>query len=518
MSGLLAQRYAVERRRGAGPVGAVYRAIDQWTGQTVAVKVLHPQAAGNARLRAAFSARIAGASSALLPVFDSGEADGRLYRVTPYVEGPNLAEWLAARREPPGKEHLAALVSQIAATMDGSVHGNLKPTNILLERGGRVCLSDVGLPATPGPYTAPEVAAGGAPTPQADVYSLAIILRAIARGDLPPGVQKALSHAAQPDPQRRYPTLSAFAAAWQAALKGQPVPSPARPVTAPDSGRLLVSAAIFAAVVVFVLVLGAILLLASSGGVPVTGSQLQAATATATSLNVLLPTPTPYQRPTMPPTWTPIPVEVATKTPAPTATLAPTLFPTFSPAQLALTYWEGDGYDYTMWDAQLAENAYGRFDLFPINVWMGGYNGVVPTEEQEWALQNALDQINQVVPITRVQQRLFAHLTIWLMNNADFRANAACGADHDYAAACALPTYTEAGILLVTIWLDAADGCFTETLLHEMTHGLGIVVHSPYPEDIMYYAQTCDKTNYTERDLATLRLLYSAPAFHPAVD
>ncbi len=517
MSGLLARRYVVERRRGAGPVGAVYRAIDQQTGQAVAVKVLHPQAAGNARLRAAFSARTVGGASALLPVIDGGEADGRLYRVTPYVEGPNLAEWLASRREPPGKEHLAALVNQIAAALDGRVHGNLKPTNILLERGGRVCLSDAGLPAAPGPYTAPEVAAGEVPTPQADVYSLAIMLRQIAR-DLPPGVQKALSYAVQPDPQRRYPTLSVFATAWQAALKDQPVPSPVRPVTASGNGKLLVPAAIFAAVVVLVLALGAILLLGSSGGAPVASSQLQAAAATATPLSILIPTPTPYQRPTMPPTWTPVPIEVATKTPAPTTTLAPTLFPTFSPAQLALTYWEGDGYDYTMWDAQLAENTYGRFDFFPINVWMGGYNGVVPTEEQEWAFQNALDQINQVVPITRVQGRMFAHLTIWLMSDADFRANAACGAEHDYAAACTLPTYTEAGILLVTIWLDAADGCFAETLLHEMTHGLGIVVHSPYPEDIMYYAQTCDKTRYTERDLATLRLLYSAPAFHPASD
>jgi hypothetical protein len=171
-------------------------------------------------------------------------------------------------------------------------------------------------------------------------------------------------------------------------------------------GNRSAPALIFAAAVVFVVLLGAILLLASNGAGPAAGGQLQAAAATATSLSAFLPSPTLYQRPTMPATWTPAPVEVATKTPAPTDTPRPTLFPTFSPEQLNATYWDGDGYDYTMWDAQFSDGGYGRFDLFPINVWIGGYNGVEVTAAHEVAFQNALNGIGKVAPITRVEERI----------------------------------------------------------------------------------------------------------------
>jgi serine/threonine protein kinase len=163
MSGCLrsdTRRAAARRADGHG-----LPAVDQQTGQAVTVKVLHPQAAANARMRAAFTARTPPASPALLSTLDGGEANGRLYRITPYVEGPNLGEWLATRQGPPGKEHLGALVSQVAAALAGSVHGNLKPANLLLEIGGRVRLSDAGLPSLPGPYTAPEIAAGRFPRP-----------------------------------------------------------------------------------------------------------------------------------------------------------------------------------------------------------------------------------------------------------------------------------------------------------------------------------------------------------------
>ena len=229
----------------------------------------------------------------------------------------------------------------------------------------------------------------------------------------------------------------------------------------------------------------------------------------------------PAGRPTLPPTWTvtDTPIPSLTPTIAPTGTILPseeaeiTPFPTLSPALLANTYWEGDG-TLSMWDLQFPDGSFPRFTVFPVNFWVGTFGDITMYGMHEEAIQNAIEQINQVVPIQRVQNRAFAHITLWLMSDTEFDEHASCD-DIDLTVGCTAPTYTDVGIMLVVVWLRVNDDCFAETLLHELTHALGIGVHSPYPEDIMYFQQTCGEPRYSARDLATLRALYSAPAYNP---
>ncbi len=225
-------------------------------------------------------------------------------------------------------------------------------------------------------------------------------------------------------------------------------------------------------------------------------------------------TPTPMTRATLPPTWTITPTREPSATPTPSATsLAATRPPTLSPEQLAQTYWEGDGSG-SMWDYQFDDGSYMRFSVLPVNIWVGPYGGTTLTQAHETAIQEALAQVAQVVPVQRVTNRGFAHLTIWLMNDTEFERNARCSDIH-LAVGCAMPIFTDVGILLNTIWLRVTDQHFATTLLHEVTHGLGVLVHSPHSTDLMYAYQTGQPPRYTARDLNTLRALYSAPAFAP---
>lgn len=244
-----------------------------------------------------------------------------------------------------------------------------------------------------------------------------------------------------------------------------------------------------------------------------TSATSQAPTATSPPAN---------QRATLPPTWTPQPTQVRTATPTAisilphaTASGEPTHSPqiTLDPVLLQNTYWEGDGEE-SMWDNVMADGTIARFNIFPINLYVRSYNGWEITPEQEAAIQSAITEMNRVVPVVEVQHAVFAHITLWLMTDADFRDHAACGAYHDTVAACAVPAYAGAGLMHSTVWMDAEDPCFEETVLHELTHALGIKVHSPEEADILYYRQTCGPGRYTDRDINTLRALYNAPAYH----
>lgn len=234
------------------------------------------------------------------------------------------------------------------------------------------------------------------------------------------------------------------------------------------------------------------------------------------------PTAAVVTRPTLPPTWTVTPTIQASPTAMITAlALAPaaddgppaTALPPLNRQQLANTYWTGDG-DGSMWDHQFEDGTFGRFAIQPVNVWVGAYGNVALTDVHEAGIQNALAQIAQVVPIQRVESRVFAHMTVWLMDDREFAEHAACGSI-DMSIGCTVPIFTEAGIMLNTIWLRVTEDRFDTLLLHELTHGLGILVHSPDPQDIMYAYDEGQPARYTARDLDTLRALYNAPAFNP---
>jgi serine/threonine-protein kinase len=133
-------RYRIETMVGSGGTGTVYRADDVETGATVALKVLHPEAAENPILvrRAWREARAAMAVDhpGIVHILDTFEHDGAPVLVMEYIAGESLEEMLERRVLLPLGE-LAPIMLQVASSLGtahslGIVHRDLKPENILL--------------------------------------------------------------------------------------------------------------------------------------------------------------------------------------------------------------------------------------------------------------------------------------------------------------------------------------------------------------------------------------------------
>ncbi|MFI0784794.1 serine/threonine-protein kinase [Streptomyces lydicus] len=209
---LIGGRYRLGIRLGRGGTGTVWRATDELLDRQVAVKELHldeEAAAPEARVqreRAMREARtVAGIKHPhVIVVHDVVEQDGRPWIVMELVEGSSLADRLhsggpVAPREA-ARIGVALLGALRAAHTRGVLHRDLKPANVLLESGtGRVVLTDFGIAQVPGAttltdaggfvgspeYTAPERMAGRATGPEADLWSLGVLLCAALHGESP---------------------------------------------------------------------------------------------------------------------------------------------------------------------------------------------------------------------------------------------------------------------------------------------------------------------------------------------
>ena len=194
--------YRVEALRDRGGMSVVYRARDERLARDVALKLIAPELATDARFRASFlhESQIAASldHANIVPVYAAGEVDGLLYLAMRYVDGSDLRELLRreGRLEP---QRALALVAQIAGALDVAhehalVHRDVKPANILVDfrrDGEHAYLADFGLamldvPASQSPlpgarvgtlaYVAPEQIRGEPVDRRADVYSLACLL------------------------------------------------------------------------------------------------------------------------------------------------------------------------------------------------------------------------------------------------------------------------------------------------------------------------------------------------------
>ncbi|MEO6444879.1 MAG: protein kinase [Gemmatimonadaceae bacterium] len=264
--GALSSRYTLEGRIGRGGMATVYLATDTRHGRKVAIKVLHREVATALSTQRFLReiAIVAGLTHPnILPLHDSGEADGLPYFVMPYVAGKTLRDWLDERGALPVVEAVQ-IATEVAVALDyahrqGIVHRDIKPANILLVAGHSV-ISDFGIAralsgsddALTGPteqgfvgtpaYMSPEqrrpsITIDG----RSDIYSLGLVLyemlvgarpdRALSgelrsslsesraklsREPVPRHIERAVVRALAPEPAARFKSADDFMAAINA--------------------------------------------------------------------------------------------------------------------------------------------------------------------------------------------------------------------------------------------------------------------------------------------------------------
>lgn len=262
--------FRLVREIGRGGMAIVYEAEQESLGRRVALKVLPAGAALDERLAIRFlrEARTVARLShpGIVPVYGTGRARGVLFFAMELIEGESLAERID--RGPFPFRDAARVASSVAHALEhahqaGLVHRDVKPENVLLGVDGRARLTDFGLVhdaqgarltrshyvlGTPA-YLAPEQARGGAVDPRSDVYGAGAVLYAMLAGrppfagevaaavlgrvmqgpptplaklspDVPPKLVDLCERAMAREPERRFASAGAFAAALDRFLAG----------------------------------------------------------------------------------------------------------------------------------------------------------------------------------------------------------------------------------------------------------------------------------------------------------
>src|SRR5262245_61397991 len=193
--------YRIESLLGWGGMSVVYVAEDLRLKRKVALKLLAAELAEDDSFRDRFLQESELAASIdhpnIVPIYEAGATDGALFIAMRYVEGRDLKKRLGHGRLQPGDA--IGIVAQVASALDaaharGLVHRDVKPSNVLLDRGARpdgsdhVYLADFGITKRVSEegedghllgtidYVAPEQIAGDAVDGRADIYSLGCVL------------------------------------------------------------------------------------------------------------------------------------------------------------------------------------------------------------------------------------------------------------------------------------------------------------------------------------------------------
>ena len=302
LASALADRYRIERELGQGGMATVYLAEDLKHRRKVALKVLKPELAavlGAERFVQEITTTASLQHPHILPLFDSGTADGFLYYVMPFIEGETLRDKLN-RETQLGVDEAVRIAREVADALDyahgkGVIHRDIKPENILIQNGrpmvadfgialavsaaagGR--MTETGLSLGTPHYMSPEQATADKEiSGRSDIYSLAsvlyemlagqpphlggsaqqIIMKIIAepveavtryRRTVPPNVAAALAKALEKLPADRFGSASEFARALaDAAFRtGTSTVSEARGTThrGPHAWQLAAAALVF---------------------------------------------------------------------------------------------------------------------------------------------------------------------------------------------------------------------------------------------------------------------------------
>ncbi|MEO7457646.1 MAG: serine/threonine-protein kinase, partial [Gemmatimonadaceae bacterium] len=277
----LRERYDVLREVGRGGMATVYLGRDLRHERSVALKVMHPELAasvGAERFQREIRISASLTHPHILPLHDSGEVDGMLYYVMPYIEGESLRNMLDRERQL-SLDSAVTLMREILdalgyAHAQGFVHRDVKPENILIS-GGHALVSDFGIARVAGIVTTTGITQSGlavgspvymspeqgAAEPhldgRSDLYSAACVLfemlvgappftgasalRLLARHAIDPvpsvtdvrsdvgaAIDAVIARAMEKDPEDRYPSSRAFRIALDAATATVPAQNGAR--------------------------------------------------------------------------------------------------------------------------------------------------------------------------------------------------------------------------------------------------------------------------------------------------
>lgn len=191
----------------------------------------------------------------ILPVYDSGQAEGLTYRVSPFMESGTLRDNLVWFQE---VNAMLELNRQITAGLEyihtqGYVYGNLKSSNIYLDAQRHPLLSNIGVTSTngaaPDAYISPEQAQGGIVDKRSDVYALGVLLYEVLVGetpppglvvslrakrpDLPESIERVILKAMAQNPDQRFQSAAEFQVALQNAVLSPAQPEALPPTPAP---------------------------------------------------------------------------------------------------------------------------------------------------------------------------------------------------------------------------------------------------------------------------------------------
>ncbi|HVF16024.1 MAG TPA: protein kinase, partial [Steroidobacteraceae bacterium] len=206
----LASKYDLERELGRGGMATVYMARDLRHDRNVAIKVLRDEVVESlARDRFIRETQLAARLNHphVLPLYDSGEADGTLYFVMPLMQGQTLRDRLDADGQLP-IDAVLKLAIEVADALDyahrhGVVHRDIKPENILLHEGhaiiadfgigkaiadaqsGDTTLTQMGVIVGTPAYMSPEQASGDVLDHRTDYFSFGCVLYEMLTGILP---------------------------------------------------------------------------------------------------------------------------------------------------------------------------------------------------------------------------------------------------------------------------------------------------------------------------------------------
>ena len=288
----LERKYRIVREVGRGGMATVYLAEDLRHGRDVAVKVLHPDlssALGSDRFLREIRLAARLNHPHILPLFDSGEADGFLYYVMPFVVGESLRD-LLNREGRLSIEQSGAIARSVGGALDYAhrsqiVHRDIKPENIMINEGEAMVmdfgiakaltaasaetLTQIGMVVGTPAYVSPEQAAGETEIDgRSDQYSLACVVFEMLSGerpftgptaqsvlskrfseptpslrnkmkDLPDETEAAVSKAMAQDAARRFTTSAEFARAMMPVMVTTPTSTPA-----PDGAQVVKSIAV----------------------------------------------------------------------------------------------------------------------------------------------------------------------------------------------------------------------------------------------------------------------------------